>query len=64
MHCTQMLFESKIHIKDKFFFAVISIATTLNVKKSLRPELYFVFLHTLIMKMQTQECKVERPRGN
>jgi len=60
-----MLFESKIHIKDKLFFAVISIATTLNVKKSLRPELHFVFfLHTLIMKMQTQECKVERPRGN
>jgi hypothetical protein len=43
MHCTQMLFESKIHIKDKLFFAVISIATTLNVKKSLRPELHFVF---------------------
>jgi hypothetical protein len=38
-----MLFESKIHIKDKLFFAVISIATTLNVKKSLRPELYCVF---------------------
>jgi hypothetical protein len=46
MHCTQMLFESKIHIKDKsFFFAVISTATTLNVKKSFRPELYFFFVY-------------------
>ena len=39
-----MLFESKIHIKDMLFFAVISIATTLNAKKSLRSELYFVCL--------------------
>ena len=45
MQCTQMLFESKIHIKNKLFFAVISIAATLNVKKSFRPELYFFFAH-------------------
>ena len=47
MHCTRLFFESKIHIKEKlfiyFFFAVISIATTLNVKKSLRPVLYLAF---------------------
>jgi hypothetical protein len=51
-------------LKTCYLFTVISTATTLNVKESLRSVSYFFFLHTLIMQMQPQECKVARPEDN
>ena len=66
MHCTQMLFESQIHIKDKLFFCSNFNSNYFECEeKSSSCVILFFGGHTLIiMKMQTQECKVERPRGN
>jgi hypothetical protein len=65
--CTAHRCYSKVRFtfKTSYSFDLLSAATTLNVKKSLRSVLYFLLLlHTSIMKMQTQECKVERSGGN
>lgn len=64
MHCTQMLFESKIHIKDKLFIRRTFNSNYFECEEKSSFCVILFFWYASVMKMQTQECKVERSGGN